>query len=54
MKDEVQSPQEETPNTYWRWLVESWHYPLGHNPAEKWYGAVSYTHLAVYKRQAIT
>lgn len=35
MKDEVQSPQEETPNTYWRWLVESWRYPLGHNPAEK-------------------
>ena len=24
MKDEAQSPQEETPNTYWRWLVESW------------------------------
>lgn len=41
MKDEVQSPQEETPNTYWRWLVESWHYPLGHNPAEKWYGVVT-------------
>ena len=36
MKDEVQSPQEETPNTYWRWLVESWH-----NPAEKWYGVVT-------------
>jgi hypothetical protein len=28
MKDEVQSPQEETPNTYWRWLVESWRYPF--------------------------
>lgn len=41
MKDEVQSPQEETPNTYWRWLVESWRYPLGHNPAEKWYGVVT-------------
>ena len=41
MKDEAQSPQEETPNTYWRWLVESWRYPLGHNPAEKWYGVVT-------------
>lgn len=26
MKNEVQSPQEEIPNTYWRWLVESWCY----------------------------
>ena len=42
MKDEVQSPQEETPNTYWRWLVESWHYPLGHSPAEKWYELLPY------------
>lgn len=35
MKDEVQAPKEETPNTYWRWLVESWRYPLGHNLGEK-------------------
>ena len=35
MKDEVQAPQEKTPNTYWRWLVESWRYPLGHNLGEK-------------------
>ena len=35
MKDEVQAPQEETPNTYWRWVVESWRYPLGHNLGEK-------------------
>lgn len=41
MKDEVQAPQEETPNTYWRWLVESWRYPLGHNLGEKWYGVVT-------------
>ena len=41
MKDEVQAPQEETPNTYWRWLVESWRYPLGHNLGEKWYGGVT-------------
>ncbi|MDK7210348.1 hypothetical protein FOF74_004575 [Lactobacillus gasseri] len=41
MKDEVQSPQEEAPNTYWRWLVESWRHPLGHDPAEKWYGVVT-------------
>ena len=41
MKDEVQAPQEKTPNTYWRWLVESWRYPLGHNLGEKWYGVVT-------------
>ena len=41
MRDEVQAPQEETPNTYWRWLVESWRYPLGHNLGEKWYGVVT-------------
>ena len=41
MKDEVQAPKEETPNTYWRWLVESWRYPLGHNLGEKWYGVVT-------------
>ena len=41
MKDEVQAPQEKTHNTYWRWLVESWRYPLGHNLGEKWYGVVT-------------